>query len=549
MKNTLSLVILSLIVLVTSCTKGPKQTEYIPKQTASVITINYKAMTEKSQIQGKKTVTKLLSYFNNYGFSNETFDVAVTSFFSDSTTGIDTSSPIMAYLIPSQEFKNAYKCMSVMLQDSATFSTYLQTILSERYEKITDVANCVCYMNTNDRISWIAYNNEVAILGCATMHTKGIKECINSIFSQKHTLRNNSDFVASLQEKGDLKIWYSTTNMIDCYHLWYSELPSFITAQNLSESILKDNYIHANINFNKNVEINLDCNPGHAFKKYWKKYNFTSKDFDSKICNVLPQNTMWFASLAVNPDKFVSAIENSEEYEYAKKELAKLNLTVEDLAASFTGNMAFSLYDVTLEKVRAMEFTQSPTNKTLLWKHLQKEQKVTFPHFVFALELKDAKTPNTVLNHISSEVCEQLAPGLFDFSKIMGFPAFVVCKETMFLFTSDKTFAQSKISDEVEFLPVLSSLQGKSMKELEKCTKNCASYHYMDFSVKNYPPSMKNYLKEMDVLPLVEQYSSIVKSAEMTLTDSYKGSISVEFQDTTENSLTQINKLLDIIIP
>jgi len=48
---------------------------------------------------------------------------------------------------------------------------------------------------------------------------------------------------------------------------------------------------------------------------------------------------------------------------------------------------------------------------------------------------------------------------------------------------------------------------------------------------------------------LVYSYSNIVKSAEMRVSDSYSGTINVSFQDTTKNSLLQLNDLLEIVLP
>jgi len=548
-KNLFFLFIIALSFVVTSCTNVSRQMEYIPGKSVSVISVDYRTMMKKAGPQGEQSATKLLEFFNGYGFSSETFDLAINTFFSEEETGVDISSRVVAYLVPSKEFKNSYNCMSVMLKDSAIFSAYLQKKMSERYRILSDCGNCICYENFNDRISWIAYNNEVAVFGSATMHTKGIQECIREIFSTKKTLASNKDFKSFCEKASDCGIWLSTSDLIDYYKLWYTELPKSISSKNIAESILRDNYLHINATFDKQVNIALHCTPGTAFKRFWKKNNFIAKDFDPSICKVLPKNTMWFASFGVDSKKFVEVIEDTEYGVYAKKELAKLNLTLEDLAGAFNGDCAYSMYDVSLEKVRAMEFAQKLDKGAMVWKHLQKDQKVTFPHLVIASSLKDSRIPNMVLTHISKEICEQMAPGLFDFSKIMNFPAYVVCKDDVFLFTTDKVYAESMVKDEVEFLPIVSTVNGKTMNDLQKNTNECASYHYMDFTVAGFPQTMKDYLKEMDVLPLVEQYSAIVKSAEMRLSDSYEGSIVVDMQDTSCNSLYQLNSLLNIVLP
>ncbi|MCQ2608809.1 MAG: DUF4836 family protein [Bacteroidales bacterium] len=548
-KNLLLLSVIALLFAVSSCTEVSRQMEYIPGKTASVISVDYRTMMQKAGPQGEQSATKVLEFFNGYGFSSETFDLAVKTFFSKEVCGVDTASNVVAYLVPSKEFRNSYKCMSVLLSDSAAFSAYLKKNLGERYRILADCGNCVCYENFNDRISWIAYNHEIAVFGSATMHTKGIQECIREIFSTKKSLAKNKDYKTFCEEKYDVGVWLSTSEIIDYYKLWYTELPKWISSNNVSETILRDNYLHINATFDKQVNVSLQCNPGRAFRRFWKKNNFIAKKFDSSICRVLPKHTMWFASFGVDAEKFMDVIEDSDYGAYAKKELAKLNLTLQDVANAFKGDCVFSMYDVSLEKVRAMEFAQKIDKGAMVWKHLQKDQKVTFPHLVVASSLNDSRIPNMVLTHISKDVCEQMAPGLFDFSKIMNFPAYVVCKENVFLFTTDKVYAESMVMDEVEFLPVVSTVNGKTMKELQQNTNDCASYHYMDFTVADFPATMKDYLKEMDVLPLVEQYSSIVKSAEMRLSDSYKGTIVVELQDTTNNSLYQLNSLLNIILP
>ncbi|MCQ2960362.1 MAG: DUF4836 family protein [Bacteroidales bacterium] len=540
---------LFVLAFFSACTKAPKQVEYIPKNAASVIVVDAASVFKKTDAKGATSAEKLLKYFESYGFSNETFDVAVHSIFTETEkTGMNLNNDVMAYLLPSMEFKNAYKCMSVMLDDTAKFSSYIRSVLSENYKVLDGVENGVCYINRNDRFSWVAYNGEIAVFGCSTIHTKGITECVNDIFSSsKKTLAENSDFVDFLESKKDVNVWFSTTEMIDYYMLWYSELPKLLTLKNVPLDVLKDNFIHINFDFDSNINVSMSCTPSRAFKRYWRKNNFTTKDYNKKVCNILPQNTLWFATVAIDPMSFLEQLKGSDYCDYAEKELSKLDLTLDDFAKSFTGDCVFSLYDITLENVRMFEFVQKYEYRgsTMLWKHLQNDQKTTFPHLAIACLLNNAVVPNNVLSHISTEICEQLEPGLYDFSKIMGFPAFVVCKNEYFVITTDKEYARNTVAGKY----TVSCAVGKTVNQLVENAQGNASYQYMDFSVRNYPSTAKEYFSKMDALPLLESYSSIVKSAEFIMTDSYKGSFVVEFQDTTQNSLYMLNSLLEIVLP
>lgn len=537
------------LLVASACTETVKQVTYIPQSTASVIVVDLPSVMQKSEARGETSAQRVLEYFRSYGFSNETFDMAVQSIFADtSQTGLCLNNNVMAYLIPSQEFKNAYKCMSIMLSDSAQFSSYIRSVQSEHYQILEGVNNCVCYINGNDRFSWIAYNSEIAVFGCSTIHTKGIIECVNTIFSKhRKSLAKNSDFVDFMNRKHDVGMWLSSTEMLNYYMLWYTDLPKFLTLKSIPESALRGNYISIEADFDSQVNVSLSCVPSRAFKRYWKKNNFTTKTFNEQICDVLPDNTLWFATFSVDPLRFLAQLKGTESCEYAEGELAKLNLTLDDFAQSFSGDCVFSLYDVTLEKVRTMEFVQKYEYRGggLIWKHLQKEQKSTFPHVAFAFLLNNSKIPNAVLNHISSDICTKTEPGLFDFSKIMGFPAYVVCKDSVFLLATDKEYAQNVLQGK----HTVSCAMGSTVGQLAKKSDGVASYHYMDFTVKNYPSTAREFFSQMEVLPLLESYSSIVKSAEMSLTDSYSGSIVLEFQDTSKNSLLQLNELMEIVLP
>lgn len=548
-KIQLGLLLLVITTAFSACTKAPKQVEYIPKSAASVIVVDMPSVMQKSEAKGAKSAEKLLSYFKSYGFSNETLDLAIHSFFTDSSkTGMDLENTIMAYLLPSQEFKNAYKCMSVMLTDSAEFSAYIRSVMSENYSLLDGVDNCVCYINRNDRFSWVAYNDEIAVFGCSTIHTQGIVECVNTIFSKKaKNLSSNKDFVDFLNVKDDIGLWFSTSEMIDCYLLWYSKLPEFLTLRNIPEDALRDNYIHINVDFDKQIKASLSCTPSRAFKRFWKNNKFTTTSFDNKICSVLPPNTLWLATLAINPERLLSQLKGSGYVKYIEEELAKLDLTIEDFAKSFSGDCVFSLYDITLEKVRTMEFVQKYEYKGsgLLWKHLQHEQKTTFPHCVMALSLNNSDIPNIVLSHITKEICVQVEPSLYDFSHFMGFPAFVACTSEALICTTDIDYAKNILAG----MEIESNATGETVSLLVEKAHGKASYHYADFTIKNYPPLAREYLSKMAVLPLLETYSSIVKSAEMTISDSYQGNIIVDFQDTTKNSFYQLNELMEVVLP
>lgn len=552
MKNMIrkKFLLLSIIVSVlafTACNKAPRQLHYIPKQTASVISVNLPVIASKVDYKNSVAVKKITNYFSNYGFSNETFDLAIrTVMLAADSAGINENSQLLSYIIPSEEFRNAYKCIQVQLADSSLFASYIRTVKSENYDILSAAENCVCYINTNDRFSWVAYNDEVAVFGCSTIHTQGITECINEIFSAKKSssLASNVDFETFYEQQNDAGLWISTTEMLNYYSLWYKNLPEFLSFKNVPTDALKDNYIQIATKFDKNVQVDVVCNPSSAFKRFWKSSSFSkipNQENFNELCSHI-QNPYWFMSFAVDPTKFLQLFEDSEKYNYVEKELSKLNLTMDDVSQSFTGDCVFSLYDVTLKNVRAFSF--APT-RTMVWKHLQQNEQTTFPHIVLGFTLNDSKIPNLILNHISEEICEQIAPGFFDFSKIMGFPLFLVCKDKILLMFTDKDIAQEEYDADythpVKLDIVAENLREESVKQF--------SYHYMDFTVKNYSPVMKDYLQQMNVLSLVESYSAIVKSAKMTVTEDYNGSIVVDFQDTTENSLTQLDNLMQIIIP
>mgnify|MGYP003506316422 FL=1 len=107
--SSVKVLLVSSVVLFGACTKMPRQVKYIPKNTASVITIDRNSMFEKSETKGERATKKVLAYLASYGFSNETFDFSVETVFSFFyLTGVASELVIMAYLIPFTEFRYAY---------------------------------------------------------------------------------------------------------------------------------------------------------------------------------------------------------------------------------------------------------------------------------------------------------------------------------------------------------------------------------------------------------------------------------------------------------
>ena len=538
--SSVKVLLVSSVVLFGACTKMPRQVKYIPKNTASVITIDRNSMFEKSETKGERATKKVLAYLASYGFSNETFDFSVETVFAPTDlTGVASESEIMAYLIPSTEFRNAYRCMSIMLSDSAQFSTFLHKHLGENYVRLEGTNKCVCYVN-NDRYSWVAYNDEMALFGSAMLHTKGIVECINDIFTTTDgSLAINTDFRSFYKKRNDVSVWMATDKCIETYLLWYSDIPA------LFNSIAMPEYVHVDASFDTDLNVSFSCVPKASFKRYWKKNNFMRKQFDSSFCSVLPSNSLWFVSMAVEPSLLSKQFSNTSFYEYIEKELSKLNLQVSDFVNSFSGEVAFSMYDVSLEPIRTFAFqkTVSVVN-TMVWKHFQKDEKSTFPHIALAFSLKDSKIPVFVLNHISQDACAQVIPGVYDFSKLMGFPLKVVCRDEAMIVTTDDAYARQLVENK--------EIQSDSENMVSSLVNNVqgnVSYHYIDFTIKNYPETVHKYLHQLGADSLVYSYSNIVKSAEMRVSDSYSGTINVSFQDTTKNSLLQLNDLLEIVLP
>lgn len=529
---------------IVSCKNIPEQVTYIPDHAASVIVVNMDSVFNKTQIRDTSSVIRLMNHLANYGFSNETFDLAVTSVFaSKEPTGLDMQGELMAYLLPSVEFRNAYRCLSLNVTDSSVFAEHLRSSMSANYIPLENVENCVCYINSNDRFSWIAYNDKVAIFGCSALHTKGNVECINSLFDPKtRKLSSNKDFYKFLKNRKEANVWISTTELLELYDLWFKELPTILSSDNIPRAALEGNYIHIFSSFDSAVHIDVDCNSSFSFRHYWRNNNFGTSSFDPSIARYIPQNTLWLSTFSIEPRTFLKQIINTESCKYAETELAKLNITLEDLACDFTGDCVFNIYDICLENIRSMQFVPSKVGTTMIWKHLQKEEKTTFPHLAFVLKMKDDKRCAAVLRHISTNLREENSPGVFDFTKAMGFPAFIVCRDNLLFISTDKNYACAIATGN------LPTDEGSAYTIAQK-GKGLSSYQYLDFSIANYPETLCKYLEKMEILPLVTSYSSIVKSAEVCITNSYTGSVTIEFQDSTQNSLTQLQSLLQIVLP
>ena len=106
--NIILLLSFFVFIVFTSCTEDPRQVQYIPEGTASVIHVKSKDLI-KANLKGKETASRILKGFRGYGIYNETFDMAMSALFEDSLkTGINKESNLMAYLILSEEFRNAF---------------------------------------------------------------------------------------------------------------------------------------------------------------------------------------------------------------------------------------------------------------------------------------------------------------------------------------------------------------------------------------------------------------------------------------------------------
>ena len=336
----LLLIIPAFLLLLGSCKNIPDHTKYIPEDAMAVVAINTKELSKDvawSVLKGtdlfKKIQQKKRDSSDGFRFEKSGIDILNTSFL---------------YTRMDARYGNQYrpgmqKVLLVPLKSAKDFEAEMKRIFPNKQIEEVDGRKVLEISHTGNAI----WTKDILIITdkAYNMSDEDYKTVINEIFNVKKSLGSDKKFKALQAENHDIYAWinYETLGklMMD-NSLGMGGAGAILGSLAATEKMLKGTIATIGVDFEDGeIVANVKYYPSNEMKDLYKDMY---RKPDAAFLDMLPKdNINGITAMSISPDGMLKYIDKMGVKGMLNLELAKQDLSVEDLLSSFTGDIVISV--------------------------------------------------------------------------------------------------------------------------------------------------------------------------------------------------------------
>ncbi len=539
-KNFVIVVLFSLLFI--SCSKVSEQTKLIPADVAIVGVVDVPSIGLKGKLYDSKSFATIDQLITMIESSDEATGFLLRSLLKgDKNVGVSLMSPMYFYTVVEDDLRNANAAIVVALSDEDDFANNLESGLSDDFTKET-LPEYTYYTNENG--IYIAFNDESAVFLASsnTYNTAKGVEFLQNIFAleDEESIASNETFKTFVKDAKDVSILISGTNIL-------SKL-----SENLYENVKKSAESHVGLNvddfnnsyatFNlaledENISVDATVIPSDNLAAFIKDNSYYKSDFEENLLEFLPKATHTTLSFAVAPEKLQSKLQDFREYAQIEAMLAQQGISADDFFAAIGGDVAFSLYDITVEKVKSIGYTYDLNPATNQYEVMEEEvvKEQIIPKGSVALSLNDEKFFTDLFAKAAvMGVLEKVGNNYKLPPLASDFPVYLGLSETTLILSSDED-ALKQLED---------GGYSESFSDSDLASNvSPEGYYFINLDYASYPEGVKEFVKEAGVEKILETYG-IFKSLEVS-GQGNSATVKLNMLSDDENSLYQILQAVD----
>jgi len=526
----LSIAILSLIVFFTSCTKKDESLKHLP------ITANVVFTFIPSQLQAKSGIENIADTKAYNKFIEDLNDDKADKFesfnyiFNDSKeSGIDLNKSVFFFKNSQHNGYNQSIGINFQLTDIEKFQTMIEKMIENHTDSLEIIEEDGIHFLINkksDSKNILAWNNETAIAINQTKgrsHNKYLKNVSSELINQKlsNSLANNDDFANFYANKKDINLWIGS-NFLE------SQIPNeYRTIVQMQAPIkLKGIGYHFYTDFQKGKAVmESELILPDDLKNLIEDYHIIKKDFDERMLEIIPKNSLFNLSFAVNPYEFYKMIKKL----YAERQIdtkgmeqmleASTNIKLKKILKAFAGEVIINVHDVKIVMVQNEDDTTANSAS---------HPETKFMYSV-AVKLDDEDVYNWALKQFDENEIE-MTNGYYTINDNDD-NNYISMIDNYILLTNDKEVI-TNFTNHKKLKPSLAD------SDIGKHLKKYPIYARINMDYSSYSQNIQSFLDTTynDEFHMKKKLSEMRYEPE----SSYKASITFEFSDKKTNSLKQV---------
>lgn len=334
MKKNLFLM-LGIVMILASCSKGPKTAAYIPNDALVVTNINVKQILDKADAKNIDNISFIKIVRQELRSENaQLSDILDDIIANPTSTGLDLREDIIYQM---NERGNA--ALIIPMHKQSKFENFL-TDLAAKNGISCNISKEDGFKKADLDIAIIAYNGDVAII---PLNNGNPSELANDLFNldKDKSLANSKNFKTYWKERSELGIWMDMNNLFSLIDQFGTDIlaSSGLTKEYLEE--MRKGSFACNLVFDKGALRFVTSMQG-IDKKVMKDFK---QDFNSDIIKYMPEKCLATFAFALPMEKMVEMIAQTGEFDVDEPIVD--GKSYRELSPAYGGSFVLSLFDFT----------------------------------------------------------------------------------------------------------------------------------------------------------------------------------------------------------
>lgn len=501
--------------------------ELIPKNAAAVISINFKSLIKKLDIDGEFKNTEL-SKLMTEGLEKEKIKPHEKKIFDKlkndpMSCGINLLSQVYIYVVADR--KNNYSAAVIDIKDLDKFNEFIK-----QFPELT-INNYIDYKTTSiGHQLMLIWNKKGLVLMNQYNFEREISDAKDIILiPSKNNIKQNPNF-KHFEDNKDINYFVSYKELL--------KMPQLNNTLDQIESLFNKNdetVMVGGLEFKDN-EIVIESEvkyPNSSMRESMNIYN--EKGISDEAINLMTADKL-IAGISLNLDlvkiKNIFKSFNIEMYDQVEKNLKENGLSIDEIAKSFSGEITLSLNGFESKEVKSMSYMYNEIIEDYEFVEVNKTQNI--PKMNVSIGVKDKNT----LAKIMKLLPFQKNGNVYNLS-IPNMNSSLVETNYGVTFTSDSLFAQ-QLANNIKY-------SNKIDSEIKNKFKNSSAYMYFDIGsseLSNFIKNVSQNTPEAKYETVLSPFLKTYKYAEVIQKDN-KSNFNLYLHEGKGNSLLKIIKSFD----
>lgn len=542
MKRFNNILIFGLMVLLfTACTNRPEELRNIPENSTFVMTFLPQQLQEKSGVNNFSETNIYSSIIENKNKEDLSGFLEFDYIFQDmNESGINLSQNMFLFFTESHNGHHERMGINFGIENHEKFTNSIEKLVKTHGDSIEIVEeDGVKYLvstkvNAKEVLAW---NNTTAI---ALIKTKGntnmqlMKTRALELLDQSlsKSIASNGDFLDFYESRQDFNIWLSSSFMLNKIPKDYK----LIAQMQLPFNFDGINY-HYFMSFdNGEASIKSELVLPKELENLLEGYEIIKKDFDEKMLQYVPKNSLANISFAINPYEFYRMTKDL----YAERQIdtdaaedlieASMNIDIENILKAFKGECIINIHDVKLIHKPSCK-SDAEENDSL---SLNNERMILSPQWMYSvlLKLDDEDVYNWLLDKFSDNK-NLMSDNYYKINDNPNNELFVAMVDNYLMLTNDQKLIKG-------FVKGKKQKQSLADSDIAKHLREYSLYAKVNMDYSTYPEDIQVYFDSLystsDKMEMRNKLSEIRYEPK----DSYSAKLIMEFKNKEENSLKQL---------